>query len=202
MISNAEILFNKLLNLLAIQAGTELTKDQIQLYDRNLAHYGYERVFPILDELLKEQRPRDPIPSIAEIERRLSKETQVSDKAQANTATQNLIRAVSRYGAGWPLHTNFGSYASFTEALLGECGELGVEVVRLNNGWPNFVERCNEAADNMEVYKAQLRDLCLSLLERGRLGFKKTEMPALESKKTVALIADLTKALPSLKEKN
>lgn len=192
MSTNAEILFFKLLNLLAIQAGQELTQDQIQLYDRNLARHGYEKTFPILDQILKEQRPGQPMPSIHEIERRLTKETQVSDKAQANTIVQNLIRCVGKYGHTWPLQGNYN-----TEFIL-KLGSLGAELVRLHNGWPNFVERCNEAQDNMETFKAQLRDLALGVIERSKLGFKPKEMPELITDKPHQLILELTGAVKSL----
>jgi hypothetical protein len=193
MISDAEILFLKLLNLLAFQAKLELTKDDLALYDRTLSHHGYDNINQVLDQLLKEQKPGQPMPSVAEIERRLNKHQEASAKAQANTCAQNLIRCVSKYGYTWPMQKDF------QETFKKECGDLGDEIIRLYNGWPNFSERVNEAADNMETFRAQLRDLAASILERSSLGINPWEMPELAPGKTKDLVASLTRALaPSL----
>lgn len=188
----SEILFFKLLNLLAFQAKMELTKDDLHLYDRSLCSHGYDNLNIVLDCLLKEQRPGEPMPSVSEIERQLNKQSVASDKAQANACVQNLIRCVSKYGYSWPLHKDYA------EAFQRECGGLGAEIIRLYNGWPNFSERANEASDNMEVFRAQLRDLALGIIERSKLGIAPTQMPELESPKIKGLIQSLSDGVKRL----
>ena len=180
-ISDGEIRFLKTLNAIAALSETELTRDQIELYDKSLASFGYDLVVQALDEILLEQRPRQPMPSIAEVIRHLDKQREVSDKAQANACVQNLFRCVSRHGYTWPETYRYDDPEadSFDAHINNQCGELGSEVVRLSGGWIRFCEDANSNFEAMTAMRAQFRDIALGVLERSRRGVGVKEMPSL-----------------------
>ena len=197
-IADIELRFHKLLNSLAVQAREELTKHQIEFYDKALQAYGYEKVVVALEEILKDQRPGQHMPSIAEIERHINKADEVSIKAEAMQVMALLNKYISYRGSSWEETFKYDGYTSFEKAFLDKCGPVAWEVVKAFGGWSTFVGSACEAS-SPETFRAQVRDMAMSVIERSRKGVY-YDKPQLGSGKENSLVRELSAKTLTLRD--
>lgn len=137
----AELKFHKLLAALATQTNHPLDEITIELYDRHLSQFGYEKVSNALEAIIIGRKSRDPFPSIKEIASRFVPE--LNENEMANMTANRVWQAVARFGAyQW----------KEARAWLGEIDSRVADTM----GWEYL---CKLETEQGPFALAQLRDL-------------------------------------------
>lgn len=152
--TDREEFFTKLTALAGMVSNFALTPTIVALYDQSLSPLGYEPLSRALDQIIMNRSSRDPFPSISEIRKVV--EPEVSERDDAVTVSSLIYKAVAKVGP-------------YQAALAREAiGEIGWLIVEREGGWMAVCE--SVTFDNAGMYKAQWRDMALSIINRSKAG--------------------------------
>lgn len=115
----------------------------LNLYDRELSKYGYEKLCHVAEDFITKRKTRDPFPSIADFKSVF--EPPVNAEDEAIEASSRIIQAISKFG--W---CNANDAREFI-------GELGWRVVERFGGWMRVCETVTP--DNVTTLHAQFRNI-------------------------------------------
>jgi hypothetical protein len=160
--------FLKRLLALAEICGTNLSEYLVELYDRTLES-DYVGACRAIDQIIVTRKATERFPSVADI--KLVMNPQVDPKHEANEAAGRIVQAVNKFG-----HPSGADAKDFI-------GELGWLVVQRHGGWSSLCLMLN--ADNITFFKAQFRDMALSLSARAAAGL--VDPPALPKGEKVTI---------------
>ena len=165
----------KRLFVLAEVCGAKLNEYQLAMYDAELSKLGYDVACAAVDKIFVTRKGTDKFPSIADI--KAVAQPKLDPKHEANEAAARIVQAVSKFG-----------YTSGTDAKE-FIGELGWIVVQRHGGWASVCLMLNH--ENTSLYKAQFRDLALSLSARAEAGIETPPaLPVSEKTKSVVKLME------------
>ena len=165
-----ELRFHRLMAILAARCKTELDAMEIEIYDKNLAGYGYDAVCRALEGILVERSSNDPFPSIGAVLSRLG--AQVTPKTLAMDTTNRIITAVRTKGYNWA-----DKVSDFEADQIRVLGEAGMAVVKRLGGWAAVIELTSTNPN----YRAWIRETTSAVIETS--GGKLLQMPIAEQSK-------------------
>lgn len=142
------------LGTLAKLCGVTLTTDIIEFYDKALRTEGYEKACRAIGHVIISRKGGERFPSIGDLIRLIRPVQDDSDLAIE--AANRVVEAMTKFG--W---NNPGDAQKFL-------GEIGWYVVNRNGGWKALCE--NVQSRDIQIYRAQFRELALSAIRRHRLG--------------------------------
>lgn len=119
--------FHRLLAILASRCRTELDELEIEIYDRHLSPYGYDKVCEALEGILIERSNTDQFPAIGMILNRLG--DAITQKSLAMDVTNRIAVAIRVKGYNWS-----DKVSDFENDQLRVLGEIGVQVVKRLGG--------------------------------------------------------------------
>lgn len=157
----------------AMYYGRDISPVVLNLMAKDLAHYTADQVERAYQAYRQNGKNRQfPLP--AQIIEVLEGQNALSP----NMLATKLIAAVKRHDYTWPLSLKKDAYkgGSFEAEFILELGLEAWHVVQLHGGWSNFCDSCWQA--NETTFKAQLRDLADSVIEKSKMG----QLPAPESR--------------------
>lgn len=139
---------------LAKLVGFTLTPELVELYDRGMRRFGYDRALKAVEEHIITRRGQDRFPSIGDLVRLIQPEE--NDDDAAVEVAGRIFDAIARFGYWNPKEAQ--DYV----------GEVGWLVVARNGGWAALCE--GTLSRNVPALKAQFREMALSILRRARAG--------------------------------
>lgn len=183
----AEARFHQLLAALSRQCGRDLDVIEVELYDRHLSSYGYDRLNQCLERLLVERNERDPFPSIAMIRRTIDPELDPQSRAQL--IADRIWGLIARRGYVWTM-----TAVDFNGELEREAGREAVVAVQNLGGWRRVCEDAN--ATDPGIMKAQIRKSCEAASSMLRAGHGNVREAITASSQIAALANGALKRLP------
>lgn len=152
-----EIEFQKMLNIIAELCNYQLTESVIEIYDKAISPFGYEKAVQALKDIAGNLRGGDKFPSVNDIRDRASDE--ISPKSRAIVASNMIIATFY----GWKL--DFIFLEDFQTKYKQMVGELEWETVSLMGGYRHLFKEFNEAKE-LSFLRSQIRDAAFSVIEK------------------------------------
>jgi hypothetical protein len=144
------------LSALAKLSEAVLSKEIVELYDKILSTVGYPNATRAVEHIIINRSARDKFPSIADIRRIATGEGDETDTA--NAVAGRIFEAIKAMDSCRLLTQN-------VETFL---GDIAWRVVVQSGGWDFVYNSMNER--NAGTFRAQYRDLALSMIRRNKLG--------------------------------
>ena len=170
-------MFLERLTLLAGTCDHRLAPVMIELYDRALRKFGYERAVAAVEAAIMERRGQDRMPSIGDLVSRCSPE--ILERDTAVEVSARIWSAIGKFG--WPGELD----------ARGWIGEVGWYVVQVNGGWERLCRTAQEK--DVGTWKAQLRDHAAAAIRRHKAGVLGSApgFGELPNSKLAALVGDV-----------
>lgn len=143
--------FHGLLAIFATNSKVSLNQVMIRVYDKAVEPYGYENASKALTILMNEVKSWQ-MPTPKQITDKI--EMKASPLEAANQIVGKIFESVSRFG-----------YMQATETKE-YVGTIGWEVIKQFGGWSHICQELGLSLDKASS-RAQMRDLALSLLNKG-----------------------------------
>ena len=153
--------FHSLLNILAEQCNYQLSVPTIAMYDQALSKFGYAKANTALEVIFNTRRGGDRFPSVADILEKMG--VIVSDRALAVDCANTIITAFR----AWRM--DYYDREDFQQQYIGKVGLLQWTVLERMGGYRHGYKEWSDAAD-MGVFRAQLRESALAVIELTRAG--------------------------------
>ncbi len=158
-IDKSEVEFHKMIQALAGACSHNLDGFTVELYDRALSPYGYDRANSAMWEIFTTRRGGDRFPSVGDILEKMG--INISPRAIAVDCANLIFFAFNKWKNGYTSRENFEDL--FREHI----GDLPWEVISRMGGYRALYKEWDEATDKT-VLRAQVRDAALSLGEINR----------------------------------
>ncbi len=170
-LDNDEKKFHSMLVALAEQCGFALSTMNVEIYDRTLGPYGYQRVNAALWEIIKARRGGDRFPSVADV---LAEMGEIISTKSLAVETANLIF--------WSFNNwrdKFDDREDFEALYRDRIGGLAFETVSRMGGYKAVYREWKEAGD-LSTLRAQVRDSAAACVELARAGGATIQISAAE----------------------
>lgn len=163
-LTQAEGDFQKWMNVLARLCEFELEPALIELYDKRLSPYSYERVNHALQDIIASRGTKEAFPSVVAIIEKM--EPKGDDKYLGLEVANLLLKSVSKKGRIWL--QSYGPHPTFKDAVIAELGEAAYHTMEAFGGWGTIVDSAN--IGKLDWLRSQLRDTAMSVMDRARNG--------------------------------
>lgn len=160
-------MIKKLWSAFAAYYQLSLSDQQIQLYAEDCSEYSADAIGLAMKAWRRNPKhSRLPLPG-----QLLELMNGSNSRLSATAIATNMIAAVQRHDYTWPQQLNKSAYrtGTFGGDFRAELGEAAWEVMRAYGDWAKFCEAYKES-NNETAFKAQLRDLIESVVEKRRSG--------------------------------